>query len=187
MCIEGGNRPNNSVRPDPLFEAFFLRFRRQPFGYILVRALDASPIAASETVQVIGCVSCKAYSVQSFSDKKLHGARATGVYERKFQQFDRVPLLIINDFALKPLRAPHDEAFHDLVAARYERAVTILTSSGRLFRSDDGHFLSRPCRWLSPALRLCKAFQKADNAASGRGTEFLVAGAAELLLSSVIN
>ena len=41
----------------------------------------------------------------------------------------RVPLRIVDDFALKPLRAPHDEDFHDLVAARYERAATILTSN----------------------------------------------------------
>jgi DNA replication protein DnaC len=38
--------------------------------------------------------------------RKLHAARATGLYERKFQQFVRVPLLIVDDFALKPLRAP---------------------------------------------------------------------------------
>jgi len=61
--------------------------------------------------------------------KKLHAARATGLYERKFQQFVRVPLLIVDDFALKPLRAPHDEDFHELVAARYVRAATILTSN----------------------------------------------------------
>ncbi|CAE6855921.1 ATP-binding protein [Paraburkholderia domus] len=61
--------------------------------------------------------------------KKLHAARSTGLYERKFQQFVRVPLPIIDDFALKPLRAPHDEDFHDLVAGRYERAAPILTSN----------------------------------------------------------
>jgi DNA replication protein DnaC len=61
--------------------------------------------------------------------RKLHAARATGLYERKFQQFARVPLLIVDDFALKPLRAPHDEDFHDLIAARYERAASILTSN----------------------------------------------------------
>jgi hypothetical protein len=33
------------------------------------------------------------------------------------------------DFKREPLRAPHDEDFHDLVAARYERAATILTSN----------------------------------------------------------
>ena len=41
----------------------------------------------------------------------------------------RVPLRIVDDFALKPLRAPHAEDFHDLVVARYERAATIPTSN----------------------------------------------------------
>ena len=40
-----------------------------------------------------------------------------------------VPLLIIDDFGLKPLRPPEDETFHDLMAERYERAATVLTSN----------------------------------------------------------
>ena len=59
----------------------------------------------------------------------LHAARAIGTYERRFQQLASVPLLVIDDFGLKPLRAPHDEDFHDLIAERYERASTILTSN----------------------------------------------------------
>jgi hypothetical protein len=38
--------------------------------------------------------------------KKLHAARATELYERKLQQFVRVPVLIIDGFALKPVRVP---------------------------------------------------------------------------------
>lgn len=30
---------------------------------------------------------------------------------------------------MKPLRPPHDEDFHDLIAERYERTATILTSN----------------------------------------------------------
>ena len=59
----------------------------------------------------------------------LHAARATDSFERKFQNLARVPLLIIDDFGLKPLRPPHDEDFHDLVAERYERGATVLTSN----------------------------------------------------------
>jgi DNA replication protein DnaC len=40
-----------------------------------------------------------------------------------------VPLLIIVDFGLKPLRPPQDEDLHDLIAERYERASTIVTSN----------------------------------------------------------
>lgn len=59
----------------------------------------------------------------------LRAARATGTYERRFQQLAKVPLLAIDDFGLKPLRSPEDEDFHDLIAERYERGATILTSN----------------------------------------------------------
>ena len=54
--------------------------------------------------------------------QSLNAARATGVYERKLATLARVPLLIIDDFGLKPLRAPADEDLHDLIAERYEQA-----------------------------------------------------------------
>lgn len=59
----------------------------------------------------------------------LRAAQATGNYARRFKSLVKVPLLIIDDFGLKPLRSPEDEDFHDLIAERYERAATILTSN----------------------------------------------------------
>jgi DNA replication protein DnaC len=59
----------------------------------------------------------------------LHTARATGTYERRFQALARVPLLVLDDFGLKPLRPPHDEDFHDLISERYERGATLVTSN----------------------------------------------------------
>ena len=56
-------------------------------------------------------------------------ARAVGNYERKLQQLARVPVLIIDDFGLKPLRTPADEDLHDLIAERYEQAATVVTSN----------------------------------------------------------
>ena len=53
----------------------------------------------------------------------------TGTYESRFQYLARVPLLLIDDFGLKQLRPSEDEDFHDLVAKRYERTATILTSN----------------------------------------------------------
>jgi DNA replication protein DnaC len=41
----------------------------------------------------------------------------------------RVPLLIVDDFGLKPFKAGQDEDFHDLVAERYERTATVITSN----------------------------------------------------------
>lgn len=59
----------------------------------------------------------------------LHAARATGTFERRFQTYARAPLLIIDDFGLKPMSPPHDEDFHDLIAERYENAASIVTSN----------------------------------------------------------
>ena len=61
--------------------------------------------------------------------QSLNAARAMGNYERKLATLARVPLLIIDDFGLKPLRAPADEDLHDLMAERYERTSTIVTSN----------------------------------------------------------
>jgi DNA replication protein DnaC len=59
----------------------------------------------------------------------LNAARANGTYDRRLAALARVPLLIIDDFGLKPLRAPADEDLHDLIAERYERKTTIVTSN----------------------------------------------------------
>ena len=50
-------------------------------------------------------------------------------YERKLASLSKVPLLIIDDFGLKPLRAPFDEDLHDLISERYERTTTVVTSN----------------------------------------------------------
>jgi DNA replication protein DnaC len=69
------------------------------------------------------------FTTQSHLLGSLQAARATGSYDRRFQSLARVPLLILDDFGLKPLRAPQDEDFHDLIAERYEQAATIITSN----------------------------------------------------------
>ncbi len=59
----------------------------------------------------------------------LHAARATNNFERRFQALIKAPLLIIDDFGLKPFKTSQEEDFHDLIAERYERASTIITSN----------------------------------------------------------
>ena len=59
----------------------------------------------------------------------LNAARATHSYERRLASLARVPLLIIDDFGLKPRRPPADEDLHDLIAKRYESSATIVTSN----------------------------------------------------------
>jgi DNA replication protein DnaC len=59
----------------------------------------------------------------------LYSARANDTYDRRFKILSQIDLLIIDDFGLKPLRAPADEDFHDLIAERYERKPTVVTSN----------------------------------------------------------
>ena len=69
------------------------------------------------------------FTTQTQLTGSLHAARAIGNYERRLQQLARVSLLIVDDHGLKPLRPPHDEDFHELIAERYERAATLITSN----------------------------------------------------------
>ena len=60
---------------------------------------------------------------------QLQAARAMQTYERRFHTLARVPLLVIDDFGLKPIQPPQDEDFHELISERYERTATIVTSN----------------------------------------------------------
>lgn len=66
---------------------------------------------------------------QSKLFSELQAAKAAGKYEKKFKEFVKVSMLIIDDFGLKPLRSPQDEDLHDLVAERYEQTTTVVTSN----------------------------------------------------------
>jgi len=59
----------------------------------------------------------------------LHAARATDAFDKKLHQLAKIPLLLIDDFGLRPMRSPQDEDFHELIAERYERAATLITSN----------------------------------------------------------
>ena len=59
----------------------------------------------------------------------LQSAKATGSYEKKLKLLSKVPLLIIDDFGLKPLKLAEEEVLHDLINQRYEQTSTMITSN----------------------------------------------------------
>ncbi len=61
--------------------------------------------------------------------RHLHGGRADGSYERRFQACLRPDLLVLDDFGLKPLQPPAPEDLYDLINERYERGSILLTSN----------------------------------------------------------
>ncbi len=44
----------------------------------------------------------------------------------------RLPVLVLDDFGLKPLRNTDAEVFYDVIAGRYESGATIITSNHAL-------------------------------------------------------
>jgi len=60
---------------------------------------------------------------------QLNASRAANGYDRHFAKLAAVDLLIIDDFGLKPLKDTQDEDFHEVIAERYERKSTIVTSN----------------------------------------------------------
>ena len=59
----------------------------------------------------------------------LAGGRADGTHDHRLARYTRADLLVLDDFALKPLRAPGPEDLYDVINDRYERASIILTSN----------------------------------------------------------
>lgn len=52
-----------------------------------------------------------------------------GTYDCKLASQTMTNLRIIDDLRLKPMRSGQDEDFHDIIAERYERRTTIITSN----------------------------------------------------------
>ncbi len=61
--------------------------------------------------------------------RHLQGGRADGSWERRLQAYLRPDLLILDDFGLKPLRAPGPEDLYDVINERYEHGSLMVTSN----------------------------------------------------------
>ena len=101
-----------------------------------VAALIVGPCGTgkSHIAQAIGHVAVKhnhdvLFSTATQLFASLYVARANDTYDRRFKALSQVDLLIIDDVGLKPLGSPADEDFHDLIAERYERKATVITSN----------------------------------------------------------
>lgn len=84
--------------------------------------------------QAIGhCALQQGFAVLCTTPSKLSEtlqiAKATHTYRKKLKALSKIPLLIIDDFGLKPLRSPEDENLHELIAERYEQTSTLITSN----------------------------------------------------------
>jgi DNA replication protein DnaC len=61
--------------------------------------------------------------------KWINAGRADGIAERRMQMVRSVPLLILDDFGLRPLSDVNQSDLYEIISARYEKRSTILTSN----------------------------------------------------------
>ena len=60
---------------------------------------------------------------------QLNAGRADGTYQRRLHTYLKPDLLVIDDFALKPLRPPGPEDLYDVISQRYEQGSILITSN----------------------------------------------------------
>ena len=59
----------------------------------------------------------------------IDAGRGDGTHERRLKSVAGVPLLILDDFGLKPMSEEQQSDLYEVVCERYERAPTIITSN----------------------------------------------------------
>jgi DNA replication protein DnaC len=89
---------------------------------------------------------------------RLRASRLDNTLEAEFRKLARVDLLILDDFALKPLDATQTNDFYELVVERHRKASTILTSN------------REPVEWLSLMSDALLAQSAVDRLTSGAHT-----------------
>lgn len=91
-------------------------------------------VGKSHLAQALGHEACRrGYDVLFMPAARalttLNAGRADSSYERRLLALLRPHLLILDDFGLKPLRAPAPEDLYEIIAGRYEHGSIIITSN----------------------------------------------------------
>ena len=89
---------------------------------------------------------------------RLRASRLDNTLEAEFRKLARVDLLILDDFALKPLDATETNDFYELLVDRYRRASTVVTSN------------REPAEWLTLMSDPLLAQSAVDRLTSGAHT-----------------
>lgn len=89
---------------------------------------------------------------------RLRAARLDNTLEAEIRKLARVDLLILDDFALRPLDATETNDFYELVVERHRRASTIVTSN------------REPSEWLTMMSDALLAQSAVDRLTSGAHT-----------------
>jgi DNA replication protein DnaC len=91
-------------------------------------------VGKSHLAQALGHIACRmGYDVLFTKGAKMfrdiNGGRADNTLEDRIRLYVSVPLLIIDDFGLKPLTSTQSDDFYEVVSERYMKKSTIFTSN----------------------------------------------------------
>jgi|ERR1700722_13143035 len=96
--------------------------------------LGLSGVGKSHLAQALGHEVCrKGYDVLFYCTHELfdwiYSGRGDGTHKRRLEQVIKTPVLILDDFGLQELNETQQSDLYQLIARRYEKASTIITSN----------------------------------------------------------
>ena len=96
--------------------------------------LGPSGVGKSHLAQALGHQACRKSHDSMFRRteplfKWIYSGKGDGTHERRLKLVSSVPLLILDDFGLKPLSEEQQADLYEVICSRYERHSTIITSN----------------------------------------------------------
>lgn len=96
--------------------------------------LGPSGVGKSHIAQAFGHQACRReHDVLFYCTYQLfewiYAGRGDGTHKRRLAQVIKTPLLILDDFGLQPLNEAQQDDLYQLIAERYEKSSTIITSN----------------------------------------------------------
>jgi DNA replication protein DnaC len=122
---------NPKVQPSLIKELSTCRFIEKKQNIFI---LGPSGVGKSHLAQALGHEACrKGHEVLFYCTHQLfewiYAGRGDGTHKRRLGQVIKTPVLVLDDFGLQNLNEVQQSDLYQLIAERYEKASTIITSN----------------------------------------------------------